>query len=139
MRTNDIFTTTYSPGSDPLRSYRSNGQEGVRSDDMGPPKHPAPIDKFDDCCLAHDICLARVDELFPAGTNGRDEEIKTCDAKISACWFTAQFKEKKVCIAGRIKALFGAAVMAPFAHPFSSVPMIDNEGRGGIGLIVIKF
>ena len=149
MRINDIFTATYSPGSDPLvpglgipdgddyygnycganrvnGTYQASGQSGVSSDDMGPPRHPSPLDEFDKCCLSHDICLAKVDENFPEGHPSRNLEIKNCDARISACWLTAQFKERKLCPVARIKGVIGAVIMAPLAHVTN--PPASNNG-----------
>ncbi len=116
-------------------TYRADGQSGVSSGDMGPPKHPKPVDKFDECCLSHDICLAKVDETFPSEGKSRSLAIKNCDARISACWLKAQFKETKVCLWARIKGILGAAVMAPFAHPFNPVPIDSGDGSISIGII----
>ena len=114
--------------------YRALGQSGIDSSDMGPPKHPSPVDEFDKCCLSHDICLAKVDQNFPEGSPMRNLEIKNCDARISACWLTAQFKERKICPVARIKGIIGAAIMAPFAHVLN-----PPESRNGDVFVIIGF
>ena len=112
-----------------------NGQEGMSPQEIG---SEPPIDKFDECCLEHDRCLASADVDTSLSPSNRNLAIHTCDFAIAGCWLKAQLTDKNASCWTRVKCL-GATAIMPFAHPQNPFPMEQCDGSVAIGLFGFTF
>ena len=112
--------------------YRAQGQKGVHSSRMGPPYGPKPLNAVDNCCLQHDICLAKVDESGVERCSYADykKAQKDCDSRLSICWIAATFRLDNTPLSARAKAILGLPAIMFVAHPVPPEYSQDEMGNG---------
>ena len=119
--------------------YRAQGQKGVHSSRMGPPYGPKPLNAVDNCCLQHDICLAKVDESGVERCSYADykKAQKDCDSRLSICWIAATFRLDNTPLSARAKAILGLPAIMFVAHPVLPEYSQDEMGNGELRLPIL--
>lgn len=99
---------------------------------MGPPYGPKPLNAVDNCCLQHDICLAKVDESGVERCSYADykKAQKDCDSRLSICWIAATFRLDNTPLSARAKAILGLPAIMFVAHPVPPEYSQDEMGNG---------
>ena len=119
--------------------YRAQGQKGVHSSRMGPPYGPKPLNAVDNCCLQHDICLAKVDESGVERCSYADykKAQKDCDSRLSICWIAATFRLDNTPLSARAKAILGLPAIMFVAHPVPPEYSQDEMGNGELRIPIL--
>ena len=102
----------------------------LKSEDIGEPNGPPPIDCFDKCYMEHDKCIADANDSEKTPCNMSDQEKKNCDIALSACLigcslnpFSVEPENPiKTIVQGWPMGIVAIPIMPFFAHPKGWLP-----------------